>query len=391
MTGSQKPLRVFIATPNGLGGRGGIDRMNDMLIDVISAAPELNVVVERLVTRGNGSVIFAPISLCLALFRLWRAARRRQVDVVHICLSLKGSAYRKIIVALFARYCGAPYVVHLHGGGFEYFWLAAGNRLRRAVDRMFVESQRIVVLGHYWVDVLAGWLPETRNKIDVFPNATYAATGENEPALDRRVRLTFLGELGRRKGTPQLMEALGRLADRHDWTATLAGNGDVEETRASARRLGIADAVDIPGWLDAEATAQVLRRSDIIVLPTFIENLPMIILEAFACGVPVITTPVAAITEVLDHERNGLLVPVGDINALVDAIRRLIDDEDLRHRLGKAARTDHGQSYDIRDYATRLVKLWRDVAAQQKRSSSTLRGATGYGELKRSVQATPKA
>jgi glycosyltransferase involved in cell wall biosynthesis len=391
MTGSQKPLRVFIATPNGLGGRGGIDRMNDMLIDVISAAPELNVVVERLVTRGNGSVIFAPISLCLALFRLWRAARRRQVDVVHICLSLKGSAYRKIIVALFARYCGAPYVVHLHGGGFEYFWLTAGSRLRRAVDRMFVESQRIVVLGHYWVDVLAGWLPETRNKIDVFPNATYAATGENEPALDRRVRLTFLGELGRRKGTPQLMEALGRLADRHDWTATLAGNGDVEETRASARRLGIADAVDIPGWLDAEATAQVLRRSDIIVLPTFIENLPMIILEAFACGVPVITTPVAAITEVLDHERNGLLVPVGDINALVDAIRRLIDDEDLRHRLGKAARTDHAQAYDIRDYAARLVKLWRDVAAQQKRSSSTLRGATGYGELKRSVQATPKA
>jgi glycosyltransferase involved in cell wall biosynthesis len=159
MAGQQKPLRVFIATPNGLGGRGGIDRMNDMLIDVIEADPTLNVEVERLVTRGNGSVVFAPIALCLALFRLWRAARRRQVDVVHICLSLKGSAYRKIIVGLFARYCGVPYVVHLHGGGFEFFWLTAGNRLRRAVDRLFVESDRIVVLGRYWVDVLAGWFP----------------------------------------------------------------------------------------------------------------------------------------------------------------------------------------------------------------------------------------
>jgi glycosyltransferase involved in cell wall biosynthesis len=372
MAGQQKPLRVFIATPNGLGGRGGIDRMNDMLIDVIEADPTLNVEVERLVTRGNGSVVFAPIALCLALFRLWRSARRRQVDVVHICLSLKGSAYRKIIVGLFARYCGVPYVVHLHGGGFEFFWLTAGNRLRRAVDRLFVESDRIVVLGRYWVDVLAGWLPETRDKIEIFPNATYGATGENEPALDRRVRLTFLGELGRRKGTPQLMEALGRLADRRDWTATIAGNGEVEETRASAQRLGIADVVDIPGWLDGEATAAVLRRSDIVVLPTFIENLPMIILEAFACGVPVITTPVAAITEVLDHERNGLLVPVGDIDALVEAIRRLIDDEDLRHRLGQAARADHARAYDIRGYAARLVKLWGDVAAQQKRSSPAL-------------------
>jgi glycosyltransferase involved in cell wall biosynthesis len=391
MTGQQRPLRVFIATPNGLNGRGGIDRMNDMLIDVIAADPTLNVEVERLVTRGNGSVLFAPIALCLGLFRLWRAARQRQVDVVHICLSLKGSAYRKAVVGLFSRYCGVPYVVHLHGGGFEFFWLTAGNRLRRAVDRLFVESDRIVVLGRYWVDVLAGWLPETRNKIEIFPNATYAATGENEPALDRRVRLTFLGELGRRKGTPQLMEALGRLADRRDWIATIAGNGDVEETRASARRLGIADVVEIPGWLDGETTNQVLRRSDIIVLPTFIENLPMIILEAFASGVPVITTPVAAITEVLEHERNGLLVPVGDIDALTAAIRRLIEDDDLRHRLGAAARADHARAYDIRGYAARLVKLWGDVAAQQKSPAPALRGPAGYGDLKHTIEAAPKA
>jgi hypothetical protein len=63
MTGNQAPLRVFVATPNGLGGRGGIDRMNDMLIEVMSAAPEMNVVVERLVTRGNGHIVFAPLVL----------------------------------------------------------------------------------------------------------------------------------------------------------------------------------------------------------------------------------------------------------------------------------------------------------------------------------------
>lgn len=345
MTGNQAPLRVFVATPNGLGGRGGIDRMNDMLIEVMSAAPEMNVVVERLVTRGNGHIVFAPLVLAHALFRLRRAAREKKVDVGHICLSLKGSAYRKVVVAWFARYCGLPYVVHLHGGGFEFFWLSAGARLRQALDRMFVDSDRIVVLGRYWVDVVAGWLPQTRGKIEVFANATYSLMLESEPAGDRRVRLTFLGELGRRKGTPQLMEALGRLSDRDDWTATIAGNGDVEETRGAARRLGIADRVNIPGWLDSDATAQALRRSDILVLPTFIENLPMIILEAFACSVPVVTTPVAAITEVVDHERNGLLVPVGDIDALAAALGRLIEDADLRQRLGRAARQDHARAY----------------------------------------------
>jgi len=371
MPKNQKRLRVLVATPHGLGGHGGIDRMNDMAIEAISVSPELNVTVERLVTRGRGNIIFAPIVLAVALVRLWLAARRREVDVLHICLSLKGSAYRKAIIAKVARFCGVPYVVHLHGGGFEFFWLTIGARLRRAVDRMFLESAKIVVLGRYWVGVFAGWLPEVGGKMVVLPNSTPNSTMENEPSEDGRVRLTFLGELGRRKGAPQLMEALGRLAGRDDWTATLAGNGDVEETRASARRLGIADKVEIPGWLDSEATAQVLRRSDILVLPTFIENLPMTILEAFACGVPVVTTPVAAITEVVDHGRNGLLVPVGDIGALTEALRQLIEDPDLRRRLGRAAREDHARAYDIRGYVTRLVSLWREVARNNTFATAT--------------------
>src|SRR5271166_2758851 len=134
----QKRLRVLIATPHGLGGRGGIDRMNDMAIGVISASPELDVTAERLVTRGHGSLIFAPMVFALALTRLWLAARRGKVDVLHICLSLKGSAYRKAVIARVARHCGVPYVVHLHGGGFEFFWLTLGARVRRAVDRLFL-------------------------------------------------------------------------------------------------------------------------------------------------------------------------------------------------------------------------------------------------------------
>jgi glycosyltransferase involved in cell wall biosynthesis len=364
MPQTQKHLRVLIATPHGRDGRGGIDRMNDMTIAAISASPELDVTATRLVTRGDGSIMFAPFMLAVALVRLWLAARRREVDVLHVCLSLKGSAYRKVAVAALARHCGVPYAVHLHGGGFEFFWLTAPARLRRAVDRLFEESSKIVVLGRYWVGVLRGWIPQSDGKVVVLPNATPASTGENEPSSDGRVRLTFLGELGRRKGTPHLMEALAKLAHRNDWSAVIGGNGDVEETRASARRLGIADRVDIPGWLDPEATAAVLRRSDVLVLPTFIENLPITILEAFACGVPVVTTPVAAITEAVEHERNGLLVPVGDIAALTEALRRLIEDGDLRRRLGRAAREDHARGYEIRGHVAQLVSLWREVAQQ---------------------------
>jgi glycosyltransferase involved in cell wall biosynthesis len=117
----------------------------------------------------------------------------------------------------------------------------------------------------------------------------------------------------------------------------------------------------------------------------------MIILEGFAYGVPVITTPVAAITEVVDHERNGLLVPVGDIEALAAALRRLIEDPELRLRLGRAAREDHARAYDIRGYAARLVNLWREVAANRKWSPSESQGTTRYRGLEGTVQTAPKA
>jgi glycosyltransferase involved in cell wall biosynthesis len=357
-----KPLRVLLATPTGKGGRGGIDRMNDMAIEAIEARPDLNVSVERLVTRGTCSVFLSPIVLARAAIQLFLAARRKDVDVVHICISLKGSAYRKAFIAAVARFCNVPYVAHLHGGGFEYFWLTIGARARDAVDRMFLESRKIVLLGHYWVGIFQGWLPQSADKLVVLPNATPAATRAPEPSPDGRVRLTFLGELGRRKGTPQLMLALKQISDRADWTATIAGNGEVETTRLLARDLGLAERVHIPGWLGPDAINELLARSDIVVLPTFIENLPMIIPEAFALGVPVITTPVAAITEAVHHEKNGLLVPCGDIDALAQALRRLIMDPELRQRLGRQALADHTSGYEINQYAERLVKLWREVA-----------------------------
>ena len=87
-------------------------------------------------------------------------------------------------------------------------------------------------------------------------------------------------------------------------------------------------------------------------------------MQAMACGLPVVTTPVAAITEAVEHERNGLLVPVGDIAALTEALRRLIEDGDLRRRLGRAAREDHARGYEIQGHVAQLVSLWREVAQQ---------------------------
>jgi glycosyltransferase involved in cell wall biosynthesis len=354
-------LAVLIATPFGARQRGGIDRLTDLLIDSMAERPDLDIAPVRLVTRGPGSLAWSPVVFLRALGQLSAARRRGASRLVHINLAAGGSAWRKALLARAARWLKIPYVVHLHGSRFNTFWPAAGPRTRAAVDRLFRESEGIIVLGRYWADLIAGRLPELREKIVILPNAT-AAAPRHEPAGDGPVHIAFLGELGPRKGTPQLIEALGRLAGRPGWRATLAGNGEIDAARQRAAELGTAGRTDFPGWLDAAGVDAVLRRADVLVLPSFAENLPMAILEAFARGIAVVATPVGAVPEVIDHERNGLLVPVGDVEALAAALARLIDDPALRQRLGEAAARDHAERYEVSAYVRRMAAIWHRAA-----------------------------
>ena len=89
----------------------------------------------------------------------------------------------------------------------------------------------------------------------------------------------------------------------------------------------------------------------------------MVVLEAFAHGVPVITTPVGAIPEVVEPGRNGLLVTPGDVAGLAAAIRHVLENPELRHRMGEAARRDHAAKFEIGRYLLRLSEIWRDAAA----------------------------
>jgi glycosyltransferase involved in cell wall biosynthesis len=363
MSTTQNTLRLIVATPYGPHGRGGIDRVTDLIIDTIDQRGDLGVKAERLTTRGQKNVYWAVVLFAQALVHFLVAARRGEVDLIHMHLSFGGSAYRKLILAAMARFLGIPYVVHLHAGQFDEFWTSAGTYLRRSINRLFVDSAAIIVLGDYGARVILERLPSLRDKITILPNASTSPSQLNRRRREsERIRITFLGFILAEKGVPQLVEALGKLSHRSDWIATIAGSGEIEQTRSQARRLGIVDRVELPGWLGPSETAALLQRTDILALPSFVESLPMAVIEAFAYGVAVVATPVGAVPEVIAHDRNGLLVPVGHVEALADALNRLLEDGALRQRLGDAARRDHAERYEINNYVKRLVSVWRKAA-----------------------------
>ena len=354
-------VHVLVATPSGLSGQGGIDRMMGALKGELDRQGNDAMTVRFLASRGSGHFVlsfFYMVGFCL---RMLSARFRQRADVVHINVSSCGSTYRKLVIAKCADVFGVPYVLHLHGAKYQTFWSGDDGFLSRRIRHMFERATRVVVLGRVWRDFIAHRAPAAAGRIVIIPNATEIPSLPHVGGGDS-VHILFLGRIGARKGVPQLCEALQNIHHLTGWRATIAGDGDVAETRARVVSLGLADRVTLPGWVGPRDVAALLAGSDILVLPSFAENLPVSVIEGMASGLAVVATPVGAVEDIITNEETGLLVSPGNVAALTEALTRLIDDAALRTRLGMAAMAVHREQLELAPFAQALSAVWKAAA-----------------------------
>lgn len=160
-----------------------------------------------------------------------------------------------------------------------------------------------------------------------------------------------------------MLEALGDPRVRNEsWIATLAGDGASAPYRRRAEELGLADRVSFSGWVDSDEARAMLADTDVLVLPSHAEGLPMSVIEAFAHGVAVVSTPVGAIPEILEDAVNGLLVSPGDSAQLAQALLTILQDEPLRRRLAESGRRTWEDRLDISSFSQQLALFWRELA-----------------------------
>ena len=342
--------------------QGGIDRLVDLVLGETAILSEGNVAARALTTRGGKGLHNTAPQFVRAASQIVAGKLTGRIDVLHLNVAAFGSVYRKIALAKIAHSLGIPYIVHIHTDRFIPFWQAAGPRLDAAIGRLLAESQSIIVLGGLWANYLATRNPLLKAKLRILPNATKPPPVLRGSRAGETPHIVCLGMLGPGKGTRVLLEALAKLKHLPDWRATLAGNGEVEQSRAYAAELGIAERVSLPGWIGPADAAALLAETDIFALPSNYEGLPMSILEAFANGVPVVATDVGAVSEVVEHGRNGLIVPRGDADALAAALSRLLSDPAMRERFGAAAKQKHEACYRLDDYVRQLAEIWRQAA-----------------------------
>ena len=169
-----------------------------------------------------------------------------------------------------------------------------------------------------------------------------------------------VGRLSPEKGQGGLLQAFAKLRARHpELQLRLVGEGpDRASLETLAKGLGLSDAVTFAGRLPEEETLAEIARADLLVLPSFMEGLPIVLMEAMAVGVPVIASRVAGIPELVENDRTGLLFAPSDWDELASRIDFLLGNEAVRGRLAEQAKAKVASEFDTRKSAEELARLF---------------------------------
>jgi glycosyltransferase involved in cell wall biosynthesis len=301
----------------------------------------------------------------------YRAARRIRArgfrpDVIHAHVFTTGLPAVSI-----ARLFRRPLVITEHSTAFPRQTLGRGAR--RVAAFVFGRAARVLPVCAFLQRAIEAYGIKARfdivpNAVDTalfFPADSAAAVPAGRKPRPAR-RLLFVGSLeeAHHKGFPELVEALAMLHRRRtDWRLEVAGDGP---TRPDYERLvaatGLQDAVVFRGRMSKIDIAALMRASDLFVLPSRFENLPCVIIEAMASGLPVVSTTVGGIPEMVS-DGDGILVPPQDPAALADALDRALSNLASFDRAAIAARAR--ERFSLEAVGTQLQAVYEDVAARR--------------------------
>ena len=286
-----------------------------------------------------------PLRELAAVLEIIHIYRRERPDLVHH-VALKPVLYG----ALAARFAGVPAVVNaLAGLGYVF----SSSQSRARIIKLFVRAAFRALLNRQNSVILLQNPDDRRMLIEsktILPERTTLIRGSGvdiqrfrqtpEPS-DGPVMVTLVARMLRDKGILEFVEASRLLGQQGvHFRAVLVGTPDPDNP--TSIRVSQLEAWQtkrlVEWWGQNDDIPSVWAQSHIAVLPSYREGLPKTLLETAACGRPIIASDVPGCREIVQHEKNGLLVPVKDARALADAICRLIENPDLRKKMGQEGR-----------------------------------------------------
>lgn len=274
-------------------------------------------------------------------------------DIVHFHISLESTVVRKYPLFKLAVCLGKKTIIHLHCGSqidniwnakYQYLFehcdcgIVLSESLKNTVERHIGQTEKLKVV---------------YNPCPVITDATH---------YEKQNYILFSGTLYEGKGYKDLIKAFAKIAERYpDWKVVLAGNGEEDQARLLAKELGVSNQVVLLGWVKNEAKHKAFSEAKVLCLPSYAEGFPMAVLDAWAYGLPVITTPVGGIPDVAVDGENMLLFNPGDIDKLSECLERMITDESLRLNIGEESSRFAGTIFNVATICNQVGELYEEL------------------------------
>jgi len=261
------------------------------------------------------------------------------------------------MLALLCRHLGGPpYSFTVHGP--EEFERPRALKLAQKI----ASAQSVAAVSEFGRSQLYLWCAaEDWDKIHVIHCGVDRSFLDAQSPPCTAARLVCVGRLAKQKGQLLLVRAAGLLAQRHvDFELRLIGDGPLRpEIEALIARLGLQQQVRLCGWLSNEQVLQEITAARALVLPSFAEGLPVVLMEALALRRPVISTYLAGIPELVESGVSGYLSPRGNLQLLAQAMQQMLEADGAElQRMGEAGAARVAQQHDAAREARRLAELW---------------------------------
>lgn len=183
---------------------------------------------------------------------------------------------------------------------------------------------------------------------------------------EREKYILFAGTVSKRKGNLDLVAAFSKISYKYpEWKILIAGNGDILEGNRQAEELGIKNQVEYLGWVSGINKDVLFKNASIYCLPSYAEGFPMSVLDAWAYGIPVITTPVGGIPDVAKDFDNMIIFSPGDTESLAEKLDILMSDSQLRYKLAEASCKFADEIFNVKTITQNLSLIYSKVLGCQ--------------------------
>lgn len=264
------------------------------------------------------------------------------------------------MAALFAQ-LAAPEATHVVATAHNVF----KDRCRGT--RISYSNMHVAACGRKVYENLVDYFRLSDELVTLIPNSVPCFDGNTMPisGIDScpkdMLKVGFIGRLTEAKGVAFLIDAMALLVERGvPVRCFIAGEGDLEEELRKRTRLSAA-ARDIVFLGRLDNPQNYLAQVDVCAIPSLWEGLPLVLLEAFSVGTPVVASATDGLTDVIRDGENGFLVPPGNALALANGIERLDANIELRGTIAKAARADYESEYSYEIWVKRYIDFYREA------------------------------